>query len=271
MPLLMLLVFGIIEWGLAFFSATSTNSASRSGARTASALTLNTTYADQARLAVEQNLKGALPFADAPRALDLPGAGVRSGRLRLPRGADELRVRHKLHQVHVERQQLRGPNRHVAGSVDAGVRASEQLRLRRRVPEGAATTSSPTSSVRASRSLSTPSCGSSPRPRTPAPRSLHERHALPTAEGKRERRDERRRRRLRHRLDGSHAAGAARVLRVRHRRRALVVRRSEGAARRRRGCARRVDLHAQRPSQRSGDRAEGFARRTATRTASTQR
>ena len=63
MPLLMLLVFGIIEWGLAFLSATSTNSASRSGARTASALTLNTTYADQARLAVEQNLKGALPFA----------------------------------------------------------------------------------------------------------------------------------------------------------------------------------------------------------------
>jgi hypothetical protein len=63
MPLLMLLVFGIIEWGLAFLTATSTNSAARSGARTASALTLNTTYADQARLAVESNLSGAIPFA----------------------------------------------------------------------------------------------------------------------------------------------------------------------------------------------------------------
>ena len=63
MPLLMLLVFGIIEWGLAFLSATSTNSAARSGARTASALTQNTSYAQQAVLAVEQNLKGALPFA----------------------------------------------------------------------------------------------------------------------------------------------------------------------------------------------------------------
>lgn len=63
MPLLMLLVFGIIEWGLAFLTATSTNSAARAGARTASALTLNTTYADQARLAVESNLSGALPFA----------------------------------------------------------------------------------------------------------------------------------------------------------------------------------------------------------------
>jgi Flp pilus assembly protein TadG len=63
MPLLMLLVFGIIEWGLAFLSATSTNSAARSGARTASALTLNTTYADQARLAVESNLSSAIPFA----------------------------------------------------------------------------------------------------------------------------------------------------------------------------------------------------------------
>ncbi len=63
MPLLMLLVFGIIEWGLAFLTATSTNSAARSGARTASALTLNTTYADQARMAVESNLSGAIPFA----------------------------------------------------------------------------------------------------------------------------------------------------------------------------------------------------------------
>ena len=63
MPLLMLLVFGIIEWGLAFLSATSTNSAARSGARTASALTLNTTYASQAVMAVSENLKGALPFA----------------------------------------------------------------------------------------------------------------------------------------------------------------------------------------------------------------
>ena len=63
MPLLMLLVFGIIEWGLAFLSATSTNSAARSGARTASASTQNTSYAQQAVLAVEQNLKGALPFA----------------------------------------------------------------------------------------------------------------------------------------------------------------------------------------------------------------
>ena len=63
MPLLMLLVFGIIEWGLAFLTATSTNSAARSGARTASALTLNTTYATQAVLAVQQNLSGAIPFA----------------------------------------------------------------------------------------------------------------------------------------------------------------------------------------------------------------
>jgi len=63
MPLLMLLVFGIIEWGLAFLTATSTNSAARAGARTASALTKNSTYADQAVLAVEQNLKGAIPFA----------------------------------------------------------------------------------------------------------------------------------------------------------------------------------------------------------------
>jgi hypothetical protein len=63
MPLLMLLVFGIIEWGLAFLSATSTNSAARSGARTGSALTFNTNYATQAVAAVEQNLRGALPFA----------------------------------------------------------------------------------------------------------------------------------------------------------------------------------------------------------------
>jgi Flp pilus assembly protein TadG len=63
LPLVMLLVFGIIEWGLAFLTATSTNSAARSGARTASALTKNSSYADQAVLAVTQNMKGALPFA----------------------------------------------------------------------------------------------------------------------------------------------------------------------------------------------------------------
>ena len=105
MPLLMLLVFGIIEWGLAFLTATSTNSAARSGARTASALTLNTTYADQARLAVESNLSGAIPFATPARDVGLRGALHESPGLAVPLRADELGMRHELHQVHLERQQ----------------------------------------------------------------------------------------------------------------------------------------------------------------------
>ncbi len=105
MPLLMLLVFGIIEWGLAFLTATSTNSAARSGARTASALTLNTTYADQARLAVESNLSGALPFATPLEMWVYEVPYTNPAGSPVPLRADELDMRRQLHQVHVGRHQ----------------------------------------------------------------------------------------------------------------------------------------------------------------------
>ena len=82
MPLLMLLVFGIIEWGLAFLSATSTNSAAR--VRCPYCVSVDAEHelraAGGARRRAEPQGRSAL--RDAGRALDLPGARVDHRRLR---------------------------------------------------------------------------------------------------------------------------------------------------------------------------------------------
>ena len=65
-------------------------------------LTLNTTYADQARLAVESNLSGALPFATPLEMWVYEVPYTNPVGSPYPFRADELDVRHQLHQVHVE-------------------------------------------------------------------------------------------------------------------------------------------------------------------------
>lgn len=72
-PVLMLIIFGILEWGLAFMTATNTNSATRAGARAAVAYTRiggaggyvagGTGYDNAAVSAVETAMSGALSSA----------------------------------------------------------------------------------------------------------------------------------------------------------------------------------------------------------------
>jgi hypothetical protein len=74
MPLLVLLLFGIIEWGLAFKTTLTVSSATRSGARTGSAMPRQADYETAVRQAVESSL-GALSGNAEPMELWVYKAG----------------------------------------------------------------------------------------------------------------------------------------------------------------------------------------------------
>jgi Flp pilus assembly protein TadG len=67
LPILMIVVFGIIEWSSAYHDASVTADAARAGGRMASAESLNTSYATNAASAVASSLQ-SLPAA-APQEL----------------------------------------------------------------------------------------------------------------------------------------------------------------------------------------------------------
>ncbi len=60
LPIVIVIVFGIIEWGLAFKDALTVSSATRAGVRTASAMPRNPNFANQTAQAVEKAVQ-ALP------------------------------------------------------------------------------------------------------------------------------------------------------------------------------------------------------------------
>jgi hypothetical protein len=78
LPVVILIVFGIIEFGLAFKDALTVSSATRAGARTATALTKQTTYADDTATAVAGALQNVLP-ADSPQYLSVYHADSATG------------------------------------------------------------------------------------------------------------------------------------------------------------------------------------------------
>ncbi|MCZ7526011.1 MAG: pilus assembly protein [Acidimicrobiia bacterium] len=82
LPLVLMLVFGIVEYGLAFRESSAIASAARAGARTASALPKHTTFAGDAATAVRSALE-SLPRGvpqelwvyDATEGTGLPDSG----------------------------------------------------------------------------------------------------------------------------------------------------------------------------------------------------
>ena len=129
LPLVLLLVFGIVEWSAAYHDSSVTADAARAGGRIASAQARNPDYATNAAASVAAALS-TLP-SNAPQELWIYKANTQ----RLPGHQHRLQqLRHELHQVRVElvaRSSSTPPHPQGGGwpaSTPAGVHASRSTR-----------------------------------------------------------------------------------------------------------------------------------------------